>query len=125
MFQNWLYFYCRPNIKGFRHVKIPAAIMLLKERCDLLLQIQKFNHIALCLGGHIKVRVPGATIALKNHHTLVLCSKVSLPEYKPMLVVAGGKPTYYDLLPCNNLDILECTQDPVPINALLKNNNIR
>ena len=24
------------------------------------------NHIALCLGGHIKVRVPGATIARKN-----------------------------------------------------------
>ena len=27
---------------------------------------RKFNHIALCLGGHIKVRVPGATIARKN-----------------------------------------------------------
>ena len=27
---------------------------------------RKFNHIALCLGGHIKVRVLGATIARKN-----------------------------------------------------------
>ena len=27
---------------------------------------RKCNHIALCLGGHIKVRVPGATIARKN-----------------------------------------------------------
>ena len=27
---------------------------------------RKFNHIALCLGRHIKVRVPGATIARKN-----------------------------------------------------------
>ena len=27
---------------------------------------RKFNYIALCLGGHIKVRVPGATIARKN-----------------------------------------------------------
>ena len=40
-------------------------------------------------------------------------------------LLQGGKPTYYDVLPFNNLDIIECTQDPVPINALLKNNNIR
>ena len=27
---------------------------------------RKFNHISLCLGGHIKVRVPGATIVRNN-----------------------------------------------------------
>ena len=33
---------------------------------DKLLSTQRVNNIALCLGGHIKVRVPGATITRKN-----------------------------------------------------------
>ena len=39
---------------------------------------RKFNHIALCLGGHIKVRVPGATIARKN-----TCVIITLQYYAP------------------------------------------
>ena len=36
---------------------------------------RKFNHIALCLGGHIKVWVPGATIARKNTSSAIMLLK--------------------------------------------------
>ena len=44
-----------------------------------------------------------------------------------VLVDAGGRPTYYDLLPCNNLDNRMHTRYnyTAPINALLKNSNVR
>ena len=45
---------------------------------DKLLSIQRVNHIALCLGGHIKVRVLGATIARKN-----TCVIITLQDYAP------------------------------------------
>ena len=39
---------------------------------------RKFNHIALCLGGHIKVRVPGATVARKS-----TCVMITPQYYAP------------------------------------------
>ena len=67
------------DIHADRLVKLYIKCVLLAQWLTWLTRDHcKFNHIALCLGGHIKVRVPGATIARKN-----TCVIITTQYYAP------------------------------------------